>query len=201
MLTLLLGVLHFHHQAFQHLPLPCRPVPGVAQHGGQRGGFGQPRVAGQTDAVVAQIGAEPVAHLRGAFDRFAVSVEPVAPFLGLGIGHPDDLGGAGQVGFADAHGTDLVVVGVRLLELAQMAALQHPRLAPDGRQRADDLEAVARSLQQHEVLGGGVLLGPGSEASHRHLVEDFLHHRAGRGGPAQDGSGETIGMSVQPDHP
>jgi hypothetical protein len=54
-----------------------------------------------------------LADSTGAFDGLAVGMEPVAPFLGLGIRHPNGLGGPSQASLADAHRTDFVIVGVR----------------------------------------------------------------------------------------
>ena len=168
-----------------------------------RGGFagGQRCALLEPHAVVAEIGEEAVAHLGGALDGLAVGMEPVAPFLGLGIGHPDDLGGAGQISLADAHGADLVVVGVGFLELAHLAAFQHQRLAPDGRQRAHDLEAVARGFQHEQVLGGGVLFGPAGELGHGHFVKYLFGQGLGRGLAPQQRGGEGVGVGVQADHP
>ena len=74
-------------------------------------------------------------------------------------------------------------------------------LTPEGGQRAHDLEAVARSLQHDQVLGGGVLLGPARQLRHRHLVKDlFLHGGGGRRAP-QDRRGEAIRVRIKANHP
>src|SRR5512140_3931874 len=109
-----------HQQSFDDLPLARRPLPSLADLAFEVRALD----FRQADAIVAQVGLEPIAYLSGAFDRLAMGVKPVATFLGLGIGHPDLLGGPGQVGLANAHGADLVIVGVGLLELAQMATFQ-----------------------------------------------------------------------------
>jgi len=110
---------------------------------GAAGPLRQRRAFGQSHALIAEIGKEAVAHLGGAFDGFPMGMKPVAPFLGFGIRHPDGFGGAGQIRLADPHGTDLVVVGMRFLKLAQLATLQDQGLALNGSQSAHDLEAVA----------------------------------------------------------
>ena len=66
--------------------------------------LGQARARFEPHAIVTEVRAQPRLHLRGAFGGLAVGVKPVPPLLGLGIGHPDLFGRAGQVGFADAHG-------------------------------------------------------------------------------------------------
>ena len=89
-----------------------------------------------------------------------MGVKPVSPLLGSGIRHPNGFGRAGQVGFADAHGADFIIIGVGLLELAQVATLQDQGFALDGRQAAHHLKAVARSFQHKQIFGGGILFGP-----------------------------------------
>ena len=105
--------------------------------------LGQWGCFGQTHAIVAEIGQETVAQLRGAFDGLSVGMEPVASFLGFKIRDPDRFSRPSQVGFSDTHRADLVVVGVSFLELAQLAAFQDQSLALNGCQGAHDLEAVA----------------------------------------------------------
>jgi hypothetical protein len=58
-------------------------------------------------------------------------MKPVATFLRPGIGHPDFLGCAGQIRFADALSADFIVVGVCFLEFAQMTTLQNLGFAPN----------------------------------------------------------------------
>ena len=130
-----------------------------------------------------------------------VGVEPVPPLLGFGVGHPDLFGRAGQVGLANAHGANLVIVGMRLLELAHLDALQDLGLTPSGGQRAHHLEAVARSLQHDQILGRGVLLGPTRELSQGHFVIDLFHHGGGGRRAAQHRRREAIRVSVKADHP
>ena len=119
-------------------------------------------------------------------------MEPVAPFLGFGIRHPDGFGGASQISLADAHGADLVIVGMSFLELAHLATLQHQGFALDGRQRAHDLEAVARSFQHEQVLGRGMLLGPARQLGQRHLVKRLFQHGGGRRGALQQRGGRNV---------
>ena len=83
-----------------------------------RFGLGQTGAFAQTHSIIAEIRLQPITHLGGAFDRFAVDVQEVAPFLRFQVGHPDGPGRARQVGFADAHSADLVVVCMAFLELA-----------------------------------------------------------------------------------
>ena len=128
-------------------------------------------------------------------------MEPVAPLLGFGIGHPDLFGRAGQIGLGNAYGADLVVVGVGLLELAQLATLQNQGPTLDGRQAAHHLEAVARSLQHNQILGGGVLLGPALQLAHRHFVEGLLHDGRCRSRPPDGCRRESVRVRVQANHP
>ncbi|MEI8289051.1 MAG: hypothetical protein WCH99_06220 [Verrucomicrobiota bacterium] len=52
-------------------------------------------------------------------------MKPVPSFLGFGTGTQTVSGRAHEIRFADAHGTDLVVVRMRILEFAQLATLHH----------------------------------------------------------------------------
>ena len=149
-------------------------------------GLAQACALGQAHPVVAEVGEQARAQLRGALAGLAVGVEPVPPLLGFGIGHPDLLGGAGQISLADAHGADFVVIGVRLLELAQMAALQDLGLTRQRRQAAHHLKAVARGFQHEQVLGVAVLAGPTLQLAHRHFVKGLFHHGRRRRGAMQD---------------
>ncbi len=135
-----------------------------------------------------------------AFVGLAVRVKPVSPLLGFAVWHPDLFGRAGQVGLANAHGAELVIVSMRLLEFAQLTTLQNQGSALDSRQAPHHLEAVAGSLQHDQVLGGGVLLGPTWQLAHRHFIEDFLHDGCRRSGPPDHGCREAVGVSVQTDH-
>jgi len=189
-----------HQQDLNHPPLPGRPLTALADLLLGRTGLGQATVGFEAHSVVTEIGAQPGAELSGALGGLAVSVKPVAPLLSFQVGHPDFFGGARQVGFADAHGADLVVVGMRLLELAQMTALQDLGLAPDRREGAHDLEAVARSFQDNQICFGGVLFGPARQPAHGDPVIDFFHDRSGRGWPPDHRAGETVRVSVQADH-
>jgi len=201
MLALFLGVAQLQEQAFDDLPLAGRPVAALADLRRHRDVLSQARAFREAHPVVAQIGLQAVTHLGGALDRLAVRVKPVPPFLGLGIRHPHRLGRARQVGLADAHRADLVVVGMRLLELAQLATLQDQRATSDRRQAAHDLEAVAAGLQQHQISVGGVLLGPTGQPGHRHFVEQFLHDGRRRGGTPNQRGRETVRVSVEANHP
>ena len=200
-LALLVGMAQFRQEDFDHLPLTRRPLPRFANQRLDLPGLGQASARFEPHAIVTEVRAQPRLHLRGAFGGLAVSVEPIPPFLGFGVGHPDLFGCAGQVGLADAHRADLVVVSVRLLKLTHLATLQDLGLAPGGGQRAHHLEAVARSLQHDQILGGGVLLGPTRELSHRHLVEGFLDLGGCGRGAVQDRRGEAVRVSVKADHP
>ena len=110
--------------------------------------------------MIAQIREDAIAHLSGPFDTLAVGMEQIPPFLGFGVRNPNLFGGTSQVRFANAHRANLIIVGVSLLEFADVATLQDPRLALDGGQAAHHLETVTGGFQHEEVLGGGVLLGP-----------------------------------------
>ena len=132
MLALLVGVAQFRQEDFDHLPLPRGPLPRLANLRFDLPGLGQACARFEPHAIVTEVRAQPRLHLRGAFGGLAVSVEPIPPFLGFGVGHPDLFGRAGQVGLADAHRAELVVVRVRLLQLAQLATLQDLGRAPGG---------------------------------------------------------------------
>ena len=162
--------------------------------------FSQARVLFEPNAIVAEIRTHPRVHLGRALGRLAVGVKPVPPLLGLGIGHPDLFGRAGQIGFANPHGTDLVVVGVRLLELAQMATLQDQGAALDRGQGAHHLETVPGSFQHDQILGAGVLLGPALELAQRHFVKRFLHEGGGRSRSPDQGRREAVRVRVQANH-
>ena len=172
-----------------------RSCAGAAGPLASRGAFGQPH------ALVAEIGKQAVTQLGGAFDCLAVSMKPVAPFLGFGIRHPDGFSGASQISLANAHGADLVVVGMSFLELAHLATLQHQGLALNGGQRAHDLEAVAGSFQHEQVLRGGMLFGPVGQLGQRHLVKRLFQHGGGRRGALQQRGSEGIGVGVKANHP
>jgi len=171
MSSLFIGVTQFHQQTFDDLPLPDRPIPGLAQLRLGRLGLGQRRAFFQAHAIIAKVGQEPVANLGGAFDRLAMAVEPVAPLLVLGSG-TRRFGRAGQIGLADAHGADFVVVGVSFLELAHLATLQHECLPVHGGQGAHDLKAVAGGFQHKQIGGVRVLFGPLGQLRQRQMVEE-----------------------------
>jgi hypothetical protein len=139
--------------------------------------------------------------LRGPFYGFGMGMIPVPSLLGWFVGHPDFFGGASQPCFGDAHGADLVIVGMGFLELAQMAAFQHLGATTRFLEQAHYLKAVAGSFQDHEILGGDILVGPVLQPADGHLVEGFFDDRAGRRGAAQDGRRETVGMTIQADDP
>src|SRR4051812_20568627 len=81
---------------------------------------------------VAEIRENAVLHLGGAFDSFAMGVKQIPTLLGFEVGNPDNPRRAGQVGFANAHSADSVIIGVRFLEFAQLAALQNQSCACNG---------------------------------------------------------------------
>lgn len=122
--ALFVGVAQFEQEAGEHLPLARGPVAGRAQVGRDLLVGGQWRAGLEPHAIVTEVGEDAVADLGGAFDGFAMGMEPIAAFLGLGVGDPDGFGRAGQPGFADADGADLIVVGVGLFEFAEVAAFQ-----------------------------------------------------------------------------
>ena len=150
--------------------------------------------------IVAQIGEEAVAHLSGAFDGLAMRMKPIASFLRGGIGHPNLLGGAGQVSLGDAHGADLVIVGVGLLELAHLAALQDLGFAPQALQSTHHFEAVTGGFQDKEVLIGGLPSGPALELAHRHFVEYLFGDRLRRSWASEHSGGEAVGVRIKADH-
>ena len=61
---------------------------------------------------------KPVAQLGGAFGGLAMGMEPVPALLGAQIGHPDRLGRAGQISFANAHGAQTILLLIPLLVIA-----------------------------------------------------------------------------------
>ena len=128
-------------------------------------------------------------------------MEPITPLLRFEVRNPNLFGGARQIGFANAHGADFIVIGVSFLEFAHLATLQDQRFAVDGGQGSDDLEAVAGGFEHEEVLGGGVLLGPTLELGHRHFVKHFFGDRCGRGWSPEQRGGETVRVRVKTDHP
>src|ERR1039457_6945380 len=89
MLAPFLRMAYLHEQAFQYLLLAGRPFSGLQDLLQARRPILQWVVGAETNAVVAEIGEEPVADLGGAPDGFAIGMEPVAPLLGLEIGNPD----------------------------------------------------------------------------------------------------------------
>lgn len=200
MLALLLSVTELQEQALDHLPLARRPISGFAKLAFGHVRVGQRGVGLQPHTVVTEIGEQAVADLGGASDALAMSVKEVAAVLGFGIGDPNDLGGAGQVGLGDAHGADFVVVSVGLLEAAHLAAFQHQGLAPHGGQAADNLEAVARGLQEDRVLRLGMLAGPTGELAQGDFVEEFLDEGGRGGGALDDRRREGVRVGIQPDH-
>src|SRR6267142_7142873 len=62
------------------------------------------------------------------------------------------------------------------------------------------MEAVARSFQHEQVVCSGVLAGPALKLAQRHFVEDFMGPGFGGSAAAQHRSGETVRVSVQPNH-
>jgi hypothetical protein len=201
MRPLFVSVTQVQEHPLDDLPLAGCPVLELAQLFGGGVAFGQGGAFFEPHSVVTEIGPEAVARLGGVFDDFAVGVEPVASFLGLGIRHPDDFGGAGQISFADAHGADPVVVGMGFLEFAHADAFQHERPPARGRQGAHDLETVAPSFQHDQICGGGVFLGPTGELGHGQPVEYFFGHGFGRSPALEQCGGEGVGMGIQADHP
>src|SRR5215831_9680844 len=147
-----------------------------------------------------KVRAEPGAHLRGAFGRFAMRVEPVAALLGLFIRHPHLSGRPGQVSLADAHRAHFVVIGVGFFEFAQMTTLQHQCAAANCSQRAHHLKAVARGFQNQQIIVLCVLLGPVLQLSHRHLVECLFYKSLRRSLPPEHGHGKTVRVRIQTDH-
>ena len=91
--------------------------------------------------MIAQIRQDAIAHLSGPFDTLAVGMEQIPPFLGFGVRNPNLFGGTSQVRFANAHRANLIIVGVSLLEFADVATLQDPRLAVNGGQAAHHEES------------------------------------------------------------
>src|SRR6266849_11080615 len=104
--------------------------------------------------MIAKIREKAVVHLGGPFDTFAMSMEPVTPFLRFEVRNPNLFGGARQIGFANAHGADLIIIGVSFLEFAHLATLQDQRFALDGGQASNYLEAVTGGFEHEEILGG-----------------------------------------------
>ena len=90
-LALFFGMAQLHEQAFDDLPLARGPIACLADLLFGLAWLGSDACLFEPHAVVAQIGAQPGAHLGGALGRFAMGMEPVAPLLGLEIGHPDVL--------------------------------------------------------------------------------------------------------------
>src|SRR5689334_13766198 len=130
-----------------------------------------------------------------------MSMEEVPTFLTFGVWQPDDFGRACQVSFANAHSTDLVIVGMAFLEPAQMTALQNQGPPANGGQSPNDVEAVAGSFQDEEVLGRRVFFGPTDKLCHGHFVEYFLGHRSRGGLTGQERRREGIGVRVKSNHP
>src|SRR5256885_12056897 len=130
-----------------------------------------------------------------------MSMEEVTAFLSLGIWQPDHSGCARQVSFANAHGTDLVIVGVSFLEPAQMTTLQDQGSAPNGGQSPHHIEAVAGSFQDEEIFGRGVLLGPTEKLCHGHFIEYLFGHRSRWRLTGQERGCERIRVRVKANHP
>ena len=120
----------FQQEDFNHLPRLRRPVFFQAQQGLQSANF-NPGHLGFFEAhpVVAQVRAQPVAHLGAPPDGLVMSQQPVPPLLSFEIRNPNLFGGAGQIGFANAHRADLVIIGMGLFEPAQMSTFQDLGLA------------------------------------------------------------------------
>jgi len=150
--------------------------------------------------MVAQIREQPVAHLGGAAHHLLMRMEPIAPFLRFGIGHPHFLGRASQIRFGNPHGAELIIIGMGFFELAQLRAFQHQRPAVQGRKDPNQVEAVARGFQHHDVFGGGMFASPAFQLGQWHFVEHFLSPGFGRRAPAHYRGSETVGVSIQPNH-
>src|SRR5262249_6306462 len=129
-----------------------------------------------------------------ALDRLAMGVVPVAPFLRQLVRNPNGLGGAGQVRFTNAHGADPIIIGMGLLELAQVTTFQDQSAALDESQAADDLEASGasghkcRNLSCFTTDGGnemfsGTLYQPLQSAAQRiwAFVQRQIRGAVGRG--------------------
>ena len=82
-----------------------------------------------------------------------MSVEPVTPLLGFEIRQPDNFGCSRQVGFGNANGADLVIVGVSLFEFAHLTAFQDQRFSVDGSEASRHFKAVAGGFQDDDVVG------------------------------------------------
>src|SRR5258708_38608344 len=105
-----------HQEPLDQLPLARQPIVGLTNF--LRGlSLSQARALTEADSIITEIRLQRVAQLGGAFDGLAMNVEQVAPLLGLEVRHPNDSGSAGQVGFADSYGADLIIVGVASLSL------------------------------------------------------------------------------------
>lgn len=195
-LALLPGLATFEQVPVEHLAPQRRPGAQAAQVLGAGVGEVEVEVGGQAHALVAEATAEAIGGLGGALDDFAVVMEGCAVPWVLGSGIQDGLGGAGEVGLARCDRADLVVVGVGLLELAQVAALQDQGAEAYGVEAASEMEVVARGLEDHEIVLAQVLVSPFLELADGDLVKDLLGDGGGGRGPPQHGGGEAVGASV-----
>src|SRR5437867_3081275 len=197
--SLFFGVAPFHEVTADHLFLADRPGAGLEN--ACLVFLAMAEVGCQAHAIIAQIREEAIAHLGGPFDTLAMRVEPITPLLRFEVWNPNFFGGARQIGFANAHGADLIIIGVSFLQFAHLATLQDQRFALDRRQASDYLEAVTGGLQHEEILGAGVLLGPTLELGHRHFVKHFLGHRCSRSWSPEQRRREGVRVGVKTDHP
>src|SRR5438876_5091171 len=197
--SLFFGVTPFHEVTADYLLLADRPGMGLQNACFLFLTMAEPGC--QAHAIIAQIREETIAHLGGPFDTLAMRVEPITPLLRFEVRNPNLFGGARQIGFANAHGADLIIIGVSFLEFAHLATLQDQRFAVDGGQASNYLEAVTGGFEQEEILAGRVLLGPTLELGHRHFVKHFLGHRCSRGGSPEQRRREGVRMGVKTDHP
>jgi len=196
--ALLLGMRQILEMDLQQRLLAHRPGPGLLNQG--RSLFTVHRVRSRkANPLVAEIGVDAVDHLGRSPHRLHVGMKAIPAFLSLDIRNPDPLGRPRQIGFGDAHGADLVIVGMGLLEFSQLSTLQDQRLATHRGQSTHRVKAVSRSLQNDAIPGIGVLLSPFGQLADGNFVEYLLGPSRRRRFPAQYGGGETVGMTVQTD--
>jgi hypothetical protein len=130
-----------------------------------------------------------------------VGVQQLATFAGFRVGHPDTRGVASQIDPHDARCRHLVVVGVALGALADVAAFQHHGAQPQGQQPPVDLKAVGARFQKEEVLARKFLRHPIQQAFQTELVALAKLSRVVRSGTLEDGCRIGLRVAVQADDP
>jgi len=124
------------------------------------GGFLLEAVFAQAEATTVEVGFDRIGGGCVVANGFAVSVEQLAAFAGLLVGHPYARGIACQIDQRDAGSGHLVVVGIGFGVLPDMATLEHAGFQAQTGKAFAELEAIASGFHQNDVLRGQFGGGP-----------------------------------------